>query len=235
MDDRGRCRAAGRRAGGLVRGFAARAFGIDATVIPCPVDVDGFAADAAVASRSPGAEGRLVVAFLGRLVERKGAVELVDALAALDPVVLRRIEVRIGGKGPLLGQLQSAVARRGLGDTVRFAGFVAEEDKAGFYADADLAVFPATGGESFGIVLVEAMASGAGVVLAGANPGYLSVIGDRREVSVDARDVKAFAEALTLLIQAPTLRAELHAEQAERVRRFDVATVGQQVLALYRA
>lgn len=215
------------------REFAARAFGIETAVIPCPVDVTRFAREAADAPRTPGADGRLVVAFLGRLVERKGAVELVAALAALDPAVLRQIEVRIGGKGPLKGDLEAAVSRHGLEDVVSFAGFVAEEDKAGFYADADIAVFPATGGESFGIVLVEAMASGAGVVLAGANPGYLSVIGPAPEVSVDARDVRAFAQALTLLVQAPQLRREIHAEQAERVLRFDVEAVGAQVLDLY--
>ncbi|WP_084128082.1 glycosyltransferase family 4 protein [Demequina sp. NBRC 110055] len=215
------------------REFASRAFGIAPTVIPCPVDVTRFARESSSAERHPGADGRLVVAFLGRLVERKGAVELVSALGALDQAVLSRIEVRIGGKGPLLGRLEEAVARHGLESVVTFAGFVAEEDKAGFYADADIAVFPATGGESFGIVLVEAMASGAGVVLAGANPGYLSVIGPRPEVSVDATDVKAFAEALTLLIQAPDLRRDVHAEQAERVRQFDVETVGTRVLELY--
>ncbi len=217
------------------REFAARAFGISAQVIPCPVDVTRFAREATASTRHPGADGSLVVAFLGRLVERKGAVELVNALGALDPAVLSRMEVRMGGKGPLLGRLQEAVARHGLESVVTFVGFVAEEDKAGFYADADIAVFPATGGESFGIVLVEAMASGAGVVLAGANPGYLSVMGPRPEVSVDATDVKAFAEALTLLVQARELRAELHAEQAERVRQFDVETVGAQVLELYGA
>ncbi|GMA36066.1 glycosyltransferase family 4 protein [Demequina litorisediminis] len=130
------------------REFAGRAFSIDPRVIPCPVDVTRFAREAAAATRAPGADGRLVVAFLGRLVERKGAVELIAALAALDPVVLARIEVRIGGKGPLMGSLTETVARHGLDDTVTFAGFVAEEDKAGFYADADIAVFPATGGES---------------------------------------------------------------------------------------
>ncbi len=213
--------------------FAHEAFGIDPAVVPCPVDVDRFAAEAAASSRRPGEDGRLVVAFLGRLVERKGVLELVRALAALPASVRDRIEVRIGGKGPLLGELEAAIEANGLEGHARLVGFVAEEDKAAFFADADVAVFPATGGESFGIVLVEAMASGAGVVLAGANPGYLSVIGDRPEVSVDARDTAAFAAALERLLTDEALRVELHAEQAERVRRFAVDRVGAQILGLY--
>ena len=103
--------------------------------------------------------------------------------------------------GTQLGDAEALVAKLGLGDVVTFAGFVSEEDKPQFYADADIAVFPSTGGESFGIVLIEAMASGAGVVVAGANPGYLSVINDRPEVSVDARDTEAFAATLLRLIE----------------------------------
>ncbi|MDN4478018.1 glycosyltransferase family 4 protein [Demequina sp. SYSU T00039] len=212
--------------------FARRTFGIDARVIPCPVDVTGFAAAAAASSRRPGADGRLVIAFLGRLVERKGVLELIHALDALTEEERQGIEVRIGGKGPLFGDLEAAIHAAGI-DRVAMLGFVAEEDKAAFYADADIAVFPATGGESFGIVLVEAMAAGAGVVLAGANPGYLSVIGDRPEVSVDARDTPAFADALRRLIADASLRSEIHAEQAAHVRQFDVERVGAQVLELY--
>ncbi|WP_062466913.1 glycosyltransferase family 4 protein [Demequina maris] len=216
--------------------FARSAFGIDARVVPCPVDVSGFAAAAAGTARVPGEDGRLVVAFLGRLVERKGVIELVRALGQLPDDVQDRIEVRLGGRGPLQGELEAAIEANGL-ERVTLAGFVAEEDKAAFYADADVAVFPATGGESFGIVLVEAMASlagrGAGVVLAGANPGYLSVIGDDPYVSVDARDAEAFADALEALLCDEELRAALHTEQAARVRRFDVETVGAQVLELY--
>ncbi|SEJ13318.1 glycosyltransferase family 4 protein [Demequina mangrovi] len=218
--------------------FARRAFGISPSVVPCPVDVSGFAAAAAEHEPDPAEDGRLVVAFLGRLVERKGVLELVRALDALPAEVQDQVEVRIGGKGPLLGEIEAAVEASGL-PRVSLLGFVAEEDKAAFYADADVAVFPATGGESFGIVLVEAMAShagrGAGVVLAGANPGYLSVIGDDARVSVDARDTGAFAAALERLLSDADLRAELHAEQSARVQRFDVERVGAQVLELYGA
>lgn len=218
--------------------FAKATFGIDARVIPCPVDVTGFAAAARASSRRPSVDGRLVVAFLGRLVPRKGVLELIDAIALLEPELRERVEVRIGGKGPLADSLAEQIAELGL-SRVSLLGFVAEEDKAAFYADADLAVFPATGGESFGIVLVEAMASlsgaGSGVVLAGANPGYLSVIGPRPEVSVDASDDVAFAEALARLLTDAALRGELHAHQAEHVRQFDVEAVGAQVLELYGA
>lgn len=214
--------------------FARRAFGIDPTVIPCPVDVDRLAVEAQDRPRVPGADGRLVVAFLGRLVERKGAMELVRALDALPAEVQARLDVRIGGKGPLLGQLEAAIQASRL-ERVSLMGFVPEEDKAAFLADADIAVFPATGGESFGIVLVEAMASGAGVVVAGANPGYLSVIGDRPEVSVDARESQSFAALLERLVADAALRAQIHAEQQDRVRSFAVDRVGEQILALYGA
>lgn len=210
--------------------FARKAFGIEAVMIPNSVDISIFA-DAPVTPRT---DDRLVVAFLGRLVERKGAQELVAAIAALPEATRNKLDVRIGGKGPLRDKLESAIAAGGLSDVVMLTGFLAEEDKPTFYADADLAVFPATGGESFGIVLIEAMASGTGVVLGGNNPGYLSVLGGRPEVSVDPRDTAAFAAALARLIDDDELRAELHAEQAERVTMFDVATVGEQVLEMYR-
>ena len=214
--------------------FARRSFGIAPEVIPCPVEVGRFASEAAARPRVPGEEGRLVVAFLGRLVERKGVLELVHALDALPVELQDRLDVRIGGKGPLLGDLEAAIESSALAH-VRLVGFVAEEDKAAFFADADIAAFPATGGESFGIVLVEAMAAGAGVVLAGANPGYLSVIGPRPEVSVDARDSSAFAAALRRLAEDDALRAELHDEQAQLVQRFDVDRVGAKILKLYGA
>jgi phosphatidylinositol alpha-mannosyltransferase len=207
--------------------FAREAFRIEPLLIPLAIDTGAFAA--AAKPRSSG--DKLVVAFLGRLVERKGALELIEALSVLPPEVLARLDVRIGGRGPLLSDVEELVAKHGLGGIVTLAGFVSEEDKPQFYADADIAVFPSLGGESFGIVLIEAMAAGAGVVVAGANPGYLSVINDRPEVQVDARDTEAFAATLLRLIDDADLRAELHAEQAEHVKQFDLTVVGERVLA----
>jgi phosphatidylinositol alpha-mannosyltransferase len=204
--------------------------GLESVVLPAAVDVAAFRA-AVRAPRPPRAVGdRLVVGFLGRLVERKGVLELLAALALLPGELLGALDVRIGGRGPLLEDAQKAVGEHGLGELVSFAGFVTEEDKPQFLADCDVAVFPALGGESFGIVLIEAMAAGAGVVLAGANPGYLAVIGDRTEVSVDAQDTSAFAAILERLLTDAALRAEIHAEQQALVETFDVNVVGERVM-----
>jgi len=212
--------------------FARRAFGVTATVIPNAVRVDEMRAQALAKPWPADAAGRRVVAFLGRLVDRKGAVELVDAVAALDPAVRDGVVVRIGGRGPVLASLEAQVARRGLSDTVAFEGFIADADKPGFLAAADVAVFPATGGESFGIVLTEAMASGAGATLGGDNPGYAWTL-DNPLAVVDPRDTAAFAARLTTLLTDADARAALHAHQAERVRAFDVASVAERVAALY--
>lgn len=209
--------------------FAHTTFGGHWDVVPNAVNIAAFAGT----RPRPAPEGRrLVVAFLGRLVPRKGAAELLQALWLLRPEVRDLVEVRIGGRGPLERELRADITQRGLEDTVTLAGFISEDDKPQFYADADIAVFPATGGESFGIVLIEAMASGAGVVLGGDNPGYRSVL-ERDDALADPKDALAFSHLLERVFTDASVRDRIAADQRERVKRFDAATVGERVLALY--
>lgn len=212
--------------------LATEAFGMPAEPTPGPVDIAALRAQATRKPWPETGEGRTVVTFLGRLVERKGVLELIAALAAMPVHLRQESTVRIGGRGPLLERAREEVTRLGLGEWISFDGFIADEDKGGYLAAADVAVFPATGGESFGIVLVEAMAAGAGCVLAGDNPGYAWTLGDPQAV-VDPRDTPAFAAALERLIADPAARATLHARQQARVRDFDVAVVGAQLERLY--
>ena len=212
--------------------FAKRAFGIDAAVIPNAVRVDDIAAQAAAKPWPVDPSGRTIVAFLGRLVERKGAVELVEAFALLPPKARGKVALRIGGRGPLASRIEGLVAQHGLEASVTLEGFIADDDKPGFMAAADLAVFPATGGESFGIVLTEAMAAGSGAVLGGDNPGYAWTL-DNPDAVVKPRETGAFAARLGTLLTDTNARAALHAQQAERVKDFDVAVVAERVAALY--
>ncbi|NYI42384.1 glycosyltransferase family 4 protein [Demequina lutea] len=212
--------------------FAKRAFGIDAAVIPNAVRVDDIAAQASAKPWPADPAGRTIIAFLGRLVERKGAVELVEAFAMLPPRVRGKVALRIGGRGPLASRIEGLIAQHELEGSVTLEGFISDEDKPGFMAAADLAVFPAIGGESFGIVLTEAMAAGSGAVLGGDNPGYAWTL-DNPDAVVNPRDTGAFAARLGALLTDSDARAVLHAQQTERVKDFDVAVVAERVAALY--
>lgn len=129
------------------------------TIIANPVNVEKFATAAHRATRDA-AHPHIV--FLGRLVPRKGAQLLLDALDygerhGMFP--MPGLHVTIAGEGPLMDDCVQRAAR--LRTPVQFVGTV-DEGKADLLASADVAVFPAIGGETFGIVLPEAIASGAG-------------------------------------------------------------------------
>lgn len=217
--------------------FARHAFGIDTAVVGNPVEVARFEVhdDHPLVSRARAAAH---VAFLGRLVDRKGPRELVRALVRLhqaDPA--RGWTAAVAGRGPLLDELRRLAADGGIADRVTFPGFLAEEDKAAFLADADVVVLPSTGGESFGISVVEALAAARGVVLAGDNPGYRTVMRGLEDQLVDPREPAALAATLDRWLadlDDDVTREQVVARQREAAWRFDVATVGAQVEATYR-
>jgi phosphatidylinositol alpha-mannosyltransferase len=212
--------------------LATAAYGVAAHAIPGPIDVEAMRTQAA-ASPWPNPDGdHVIVTFLGRLVERKGVLELIAAVSAMTREAQSQMRVRIGGKGPLADDARRAIERAGLESCIRLDGFIADADKAGYLAAADIAIFPATGGESFGVVLVEAMAAGAGCVVAGDNPGYRWTMGDP-DAMVNPRDPAALASALESWVRNPSQRALLHDRQRRRVHDFDAAVVGPQLEALY--
>lgn len=179
----------------------------------------------------PVAPGKIRIMFLGRLVERKGCQYLLEAVGILKAKGIHNIEVVICGKGPLATKLQDYVKVNNL--PVTFAGFVSEADKPGYYASADIAVFPSTGGESFGIVLLEAMASGRTAVLAASNSGYASVMEPRSDLLFPPKDVTSLAARLENLIKNDSDRKHAAAWGATYSREFDVPAVGVKLLKYY--
>lgn len=209
--------------------FTAHAHG---TIIANPVDVGKFAAAARSATRDA-AHPHIV--FLGRLVPRKGAQLLLDALDygerhGLFP--MPGLHVTIAGDGPLMDDCVQRAAR--LHTPVEFVGTV-DEGKAALLASADVAVFPAIGGETFGIVLPEAIASGAGVTLAGDNPGYRwTMRGDEDALfSVGPDHARVLAERITRALTDAPWAQRLHAREAALLDRYNVQAVTDEVEQVY--
>jgi phosphatidylinositol alpha-mannosyltransferase len=119
-----------------------------------------------------GARGSLL--YLGRLEPRKGVATLLEALTLLGPDAP---PTRIAGEGYVREELERVVRERGLRN-VSFLGEVTELHKWELLREASALVAPSVGGESFGIVLLEAMAAGA-VPIAADNPGYAGVLRER--------------------------------------------------------
>jgi phosphatidylinositol alpha-mannosyltransferase len=139
--------------------FAREWFGVrPEAVVPNPVDVVAYR-HAAGQRPDRARSGALHILFLGALVPRKGCRELLRVFAKLTKRV-PRVHLTIAGDGPLRAALEGDA--RALGVAPRFAGRINDAEKIRLLASCDIAVFPSLYGESFGVVLVEAMAAGAG-------------------------------------------------------------------------
>ncbi|MFE7598940.1 glycosyltransferase family 4 protein [Streptomyces sp. NPDC057494] len=200
--------------------------GGDAVVIPNGVDVDFFAR----AEPKKEWQGE-TLGFIGRIDEpRKGLPVL---MRALPKILTERPGARllVAGRGDeeeAVASLPAAMRSR-----VEFLGMVSDEDKARLLRSVDVYVAPNTGGESFGIILVEALSAGA-PVLASDLDAFAQVLdqGAAGELFTN-EDADALADAAIALLGDETRRAELSARGSAHVRRFDWGTVGADVLAVY--
>jgi phosphatidylinositol alpha-mannosyltransferase len=116
---------------------------------------------------------------------------------------------------------------------IDFPGFVSDEQKAQFLANADIAVFPSKSGESFGIVLTEAMSARAGVVIGGNNPGYSSVLSEWPETLFNPSDINEFSSKLKMFLSDATLRASIGEQQHEVAKKYDIQVIVDQLENIY--
>lgn len=200
--------------------------GGDAVVIPNGVDVDSFAG----AKPKPGWQGD-TIGFIGRINEpRKGLPVLMKALPKiLDARPATRLLV--AGKGDEEEALEDLPPE--LRSRVEFLGMVSDEDKARLLRSVDVYIAPNTGGESFGIILVEALSAGA-PVLASDLDAFAQVLdhGAAGELFTNG-DADALADAAVRLLGDPGRRAQLRERGSAHVRRFDWSTVGADILSVY--
>ena len=198
--------------------------GADAVLIPNGVAVASFAG--AVALPRP---DRPTVVFLGRIDEdRKGLAVLIAALPALVAAVP---DVRLLVAGP--GDPGEVPVPAEVAAHVELLGLVPEADKARVYATGDVYCAPNTHGESFGIVLIEAMATGTPVVASDLE-AFRRVLEDGRAgVLVPVGDPAALAAALAELLGDPERRAELAAQGRRAVQAYDWSTITRQIVEVY--
>ena len=171
------------------------------------------------------------IGFLGRFEEdRKGLPVLLDAL----PIISRFIpDIRVLIAGP--GDSEEVLAKVDpqLRHRVEFLGKISEEDKADFLASVSLYIAPNTGGESFGIILAEAMAGGAAVV-ASDIPAFADVLGHGQYGALfESENSENLAKVIIDLLRDETKRKELAAAGAVHAQRFDWGQVGEEIFEVY--
>lgn len=171
------------------------------------------------------------ILYIGRLEKRKGVAYLLKAFACFandNP----HIKLVIAGDGVDRQKLELLADELKI-KNVKFLGYITEQKKKQLLRDSDLFCSPAVYGESFGIVLLEAMASGL-ITVAGNNPGYASVLDGLGSLSlVNPKDTTEFAKRMELLINEPQLQKLWLNWAKETVPQYDYKIVVEQYESVY--
>ena len=198
-------------------------------LIPNGVDIDRFEAAEPLPEFTDPA--RPLLLFVGRLEQRKGLDVLIRAFLRLRE---QRPQLRlvVMGDGPERHDCEALLPVSARPD-VLFVGAVAEEDKPRFHASADLFVAPNLGGESFGIVLLEAMAAGLPVV-ASDIAGFRTVLRDDAEGRlVPPGDEIALADGIGSLLDDSRRRGAMAAAGRATAQTYAWPRVAERVVAVY--
>lgn len=172
------------------------------------------------------------IVFVGRLEHRKGLEYLLRAFAQLQQS-LQNVYLIIAGEGPHRNKLEQLEKSLDL-KNVHFAGYVDDDEKRRLMGNADLVVSPATHGESFGIVLIEAMAMGAPVI-GGRNSGYINVLIDHGRLGlVDPKATGDFAQRMEVFVTDEKIAGLLRGWGLNDVKKYDYTKIVDQYEAAYK-
>jgi len=202
----------------------------DYRIIPNGIDTQQFCPDGP--RREELADGKLNILFVGRLEKRKGLAYLLNACAKVQKDFPDFRLIVVGPGTRLRPGYEELVRDLRLRDVV-FTDFVPNGELPKYYRSADIFCAPATGGESFGIVLLEAMAC-AKPVIATDIEGYASVVAHSEDgLLVPPRDDKSLARALLSLLDDRTLRRQMGAKGRSKAEKYSWANVARQVMDQY--
>ena len=215
-----------------IREMLVQDYGIErgVSVVPTPVDLQKFRDIQPEKVRARfGLEGKEVLLFVGRLAREKGLDMLLQAFTLIHK---QRPEVRLLllGRGPYEDALKAKLAKLGFQDFVVIAGAVPHEEVPGYYAAADLFVFPSTT-ETQGLVIIEAMAAGLPIVAVRA-PGAVDVLTEGGGVLTENKP-ELFAREVVDILAAPGRQKELSKDALQAVERYSISDATARMLHAY--
>ncbi len=197
--------------------------------IPNGIDLEKYKDKPSTAVKNPKMK---TIFFVGRLEGRKGVKYLLRAFNELTSRV-DNVQLMIAGSGPDEQKLRDYVSELEI-PRVTFLGYISDKDKIHYLHRADVFCSPATRGESFGIVLLEAMAAGTPIV-AGDNLGYLSVMRDTGAISlVNPKDTVDFSRRLEIMLFNEDIRKVWLEWASKYVKQFSYDKVVSQYEDAYK-
>ncbi len=198
-------------------------------VIPNGIDLERFRPD--IKKLKIFNDDKINILFVGRLDKRKGTIYLIQSFEKLKRKH-NNIRLIIAGNGPLLDECKSYVESNNIQD-VHFEGRVSDIMLPRYYSTSDIFCSPATHGESFGIVLLEAMACGKPIV-AFANTGYKGVLkGEGAKFLVKPMNVNELTKKLETLIKDKGLREKMGKWGLKEVKKYDWNIVTDKIIKTY--
>lgn len=200
------------------------------TVIPNGIDLEHFSAD--VSPIDEFCDGKVNILFVGRLEKRKGLNYLLKAYQQAKREVPNSRLIVVGPGTRLRHKYEKQIMWSGLKDIV-FVGYVGYDELPRYYKTADIFCAPATSGESFGIVLLEAMAVGKPIVASNIK-GYASLLNHGVEgLLVPPRDERSLAQALISLMTDESLRNQMGAKGKVKALDYSWQQIAQRVYNYY--
>jgi phosphatidylinositol alpha-mannosyltransferase len=211
--------------------FVNRYFPSDYTIIPNGIDLPHFSRQ--VTPLEQFCDGKLNILFVGRMEKRKGFKYLLGAYEKVKRELPQCRLIVVGPQDRSYGKYQRLAVKRNLKDVV-FTGYVSYEELPRYYKSADICCSPATRWESFGLVLLEAMAAGKPTV-ASDIAGYAAVVNDGVDgLLVKPRDEKALAGTILQLLQDGSLRERMGEMGRVKAGDYSWEKVAQQVMNYYQ-
>lgn len=199
-------------------------------IIPNGIDYSIFAAE--VPPIPELMDNRRNILFVGRQEKRKGLPYLLEAYRRIKQEMPETRLIIVGPDGGIRGACMRYVEEHQLKD-VHFAGLVPYEELPRYYRSADIFCAPNTGHESFGIILLEAMAAGAPIVASNI-PGFRAVLAHGKQgLLVPPKDSDALANAIKAMLSNPERREAMAAAGPPHARSFSWDEISSRVLSYY--